>query len=141
MPPLPSGSAFVVVGEFHNAGAPGPANWVWMGKHTYRLGTSSAYHVGIAEGTIKTSPAPYTPHDAYYIDSKIDDGKAPTGRVTAGLNYNFDLPLFMLPSEDYFAGGVCLGPDPTYYGLTMDTCDYDFTLKDKLVGLFVQASF
>jgi prepilin-type N-terminal cleavage/methylation domain-containing protein len=143
MPTLPSGSAFVVVGEYQRTAT----DYVWSGKHTYRLGTRDAAIPGQWEGMIKTSPAHYTPHDAYFIDSKIDDGKAVYGRVTAGRNFPTpDLPIFLLPTEDYFmSDGVC---DPAAadgsvgeFGLTAGTCEYDLILKDKLVGLWIRASF
>ena len=85
---------------------------------------------------------PYTPQDAYYIDSKIDDGVSVTGRVTAAGAESYDLPLFIVPSEGYFYGGVCSVAGPPYSGgLTMDTCDYDLTVKEKYLGLFIGASF
>jgi prepilin-type N-terminal cleavage/methylation domain-containing protein len=137
LPPLPSGSAFVVVGKYRFLLAGGV--WAQGGKHIYRLGVSNAFDGGgIPEGIIKTTPAPYTPHDAYYIDSKIDDGIAYSGRVTAGLNQTFDYSI-LLPNF-YDTCEIIVG-DSWDYGLNEDTCEYDLTVKEKVVGLFVQGSF
>jgi prepilin-type N-terminal cleavage/methylation domain-containing protein len=135
MPRLPYGHAFIVLPEVVRIPGVG-AGFALTGKHTYRLGTSHG-DLGDPASAVDTIPARYMSSDAYWIDSKIDDGKAASGRVTPGSNADSIGSCFEPISSYIVRDGDCsLGP-----GGVTTACEYDLTLTDKLVGLFVQASF
>jgi len=132
IPHLPSGGSFIIRQEIIFTQDSYPT-----GHHTYRLGINYE-----APGMVNTMPGIYSPADAYYIDSKIDDGIPVSGRVTAAQGNNDDGNYPFMPISGEFNGsgypdGDCVGVPGVPYGCR----SYDLTITDKMVGLFVQATF
>ena len=116
---------------------------VLSGRQTYRLGVAfdeTPFH------RMGTAPV-YTASDAYYVDTKIDDGIANQGRVTAaGVNKAGQNIQSMVPISVYFNANVwnCT-LDPlsygagTTFGLT-PTCDWDLANTSVNAGVFIRSS-
>lgn len=133
LPKLPSGGYFMVRNEYIN---PDSGIWANTGRHVYRLGVSDDRAHNVA--ALATRPAPYTPAEAYSIDSKIDDGNALTGKVTAGMNfYSTGTPFY--PVSVYYTGGSCAYA-VNDVGIDLINCQYDFSKTQKINGLFIQSS-
>lgn len=92
-------------------------------------------------GGIGTRTRRYSASDGFYIDSKMDDGVAYTGKVTASpyTGWAGDNE-FSLPIAAFVIGGVCSIGDPGSNGLTSD-CRYDLTVTEKRVGLFITTPY
>jgi prepilin-type N-terminal cleavage/methylation domain-containing protein len=151
MPRLPSGGRFMVRAECASRELPGMSEtWyfcVTTGKHTFRLGTTDSSSCYAGGRCIMTEPI-YSPHDALYIDGKLDDGMATTGRVTAaGANGN------LAPGGEANAGyafesisyvywdDVCNAARAVEAGLDPVNCQYDLDIGDDKVGLFIRSNF
>lgn len=139
-PKLATGGRFMVRREcVYDAGS---SYCLGTQRHTYRLGVSDGSG-GQGPGTMGTENPPYNGADAYYIDTKIDDGKAASGSVIGGNpNTSSDDNPFIPISANFvnYLSGDCSGGGAPNIGLT-DTCQYDRTITDKLVGLFIRAKF
>ena len=131
LPRLPYGKHFVVVPEIVWDALQG---YILTGKHTFRLGVTSEVSAEVGTAYFGTIPPRYTPSDAYFIDNKTDDGKAISGHVTAGANDNAH-GRCLDPISEIVGTGSC-----STFGMTAD-CEYDLSLTDKSVGLFIEANF
>lgn len=78
-----------------------------------------------------TNPPFYSPSDAYYIDSKLDDGKPATGKIIAVWNGTFDEPHHF----------TAMDPDPARCVTNTTGNPYNLSLTQKLCGLRVTAAF
>lgn len=133
LPKLPRAEGFVVLAECRWIEA--PAHCRLSSKHIYRLGVKD-YGDWIA-GYVKTAPGTYTPEDAFYVDTKIDDGKAVSGNVLAGNNTDVTLAFVSIA---LMGGTPCDNSGITWVGLKVD-CEYDLSVTERWVGLIVRGSF
>ncbi|QDT53874.1 hypothetical protein Pan44_19000 [Caulifigura coniformis] len=109
-----------------------------VGAACYTIG-GHYYYLGITSGgptILNSSPTAYTPAEGFAIDSKIDDGKAITGKVESGFvggNYFMPMPSVWNPTSY-----SC----PAWHasqGLN-GSCDYDKTRTDKALNILISSS-
>lgn len=108
------------------------------GKNVYRLGTTDGEIQGASGLSTRSESAPiYNAEDAYFIDSKLDDGLPLTGVFYIGYN-NFD---------EFAVIDSFTKVDLNYTGIDVSDCitggntnSYDVINKDKGCGIFLPSS-